>query len=433
MDLKLPSIDVLILNAVQDEYDQIKYHIIPTASPNEWEEVRDKNGHPMILGRFRKPSDGSEISILVARCRGMGHDEAYTRAIELHHEFHYSCLAMCGVCAGYNKKLSSGDLFVATKTWRHGHGKVKVTYTGEQRREDREEEIETEDFPPTNWHEDAEDFSQKFILENDLVLRQRYPNVGANPYNFRVKVGTVLTVPDVTIDEFAFKRARLVKRSTIALEMESFGIALAAKRLGLRFTLFAKGVQDHACPALGESDKNDVFREFAAYSSALFVVNFLCNYLPGNSSVTGRSDGAALDTATSRNSNEQRQLDSNDLPRFGEWFYDAKNNHFIRVTNPNERIIITYDIDAPEVADDWVIKAFGKPGKQVTVFWYRNATLLDEVKFVAEMSGLVYLPKPSKQNGELRVQERHKVIGEIINQPSVGRDYNVYLYSAGLL
>ena len=70
-------------------------------------------------------------------------------------------------------------------------------------------------------------------------------------------------------DESLFPQLKWVNRKTIAVEMESAGLAEAADRLRIPF-IISKGVSSH-----GDGSKDDLFQSYAAQAAASFLLHLL--------------------------------------------------------------------------------------------------------------------------------------------------------------
>jgi nucleoside phosphorylase len=84
-----------------------------------------------------------------------------------------------------------------------------------------------------------------------------------------VHFGTVLSGEKVIADAAVLDGLRAEWPKAVGVEMESFGVALAAYRFGGRF-LMVKGVSD-----LADAGKDDRWREYAAEAAARFAVAVL--------------------------------------------------------------------------------------------------------------------------------------------------------------
>ena len=114
------KVDVLVLTAVQDELEALL--ALGDQGRGGWSERRDSRGfryYQRSLSRER----GGTFEVGAAWIGEMGAQSAAIRGAELLAELDPDCLAMCGICAGYRKKVSLGDVIVADQLWRYDEGK----------------------------------------------------------------------------------------------------------------------------------------------------------------------------------------------------------------------------------------------------------------------------------------------------------------------
>jgi WD40 repeat protein/nucleoside phosphorylase len=114
-------VDVLILTALQDELEAVL--ALGEDGPARWQERKDQQGFRC----YRREVDngrGGRLRIAAAWTGEMGGRTAAVRAQQLIGEFDPACLAMCGICAGYRKKVALGDVIVADQLYSYDEGKV---------------------------------------------------------------------------------------------------------------------------------------------------------------------------------------------------------------------------------------------------------------------------------------------------------------------
>lgn len=112
-------VDVLILTAVQDELEAV------LALASGWNESRDNEGFRLHIREF-VTSRGRPFTVATAWIGEMGKQSAAIRGKQLLDELHPTCLAMCGVCAGYRHEVALGDIIVADQIWAVDNGKHVV-------------------------------------------------------------------------------------------------------------------------------------------------------------------------------------------------------------------------------------------------------------------------------------------------------------------
>ncbi|HRI68256.1 MAG TPA: hypothetical protein PK156_28700, partial [Polyangium sp.] len=118
------NVDILVITALQDELDGIL-----SIGP-DWQEHRDLAGF-RYYRRDVTTSRGTSFSVAAAWIGEMGQRSASIRGAQLEAELGPSCLAMCGICAGYRSKVGLGDIIVADRLFAYDEGKLQVSPSGE--------------------------------------------------------------------------------------------------------------------------------------------------------------------------------------------------------------------------------------------------------------------------------------------------------------
>jgi nucleoside phosphorylase len=109
-------VDVLILTAIQDEYDAV-LDIDEGALPDSpWERRMGPLGLEVALRTFRA-QDGGTLRVAVTRVLEKGGVAPAYAAAPLVRVYSPRCLAVCGVCAGRKGAVESGDVIVADRLW----------------------------------------------------------------------------------------------------------------------------------------------------------------------------------------------------------------------------------------------------------------------------------------------------------------------------
>jgi nucleoside phosphorylase/tetratricopeptide (TPR) repeat protein len=112
-------VDVLIITAVRDEYEAVRRVDTGAMPGSRWEET-----DAGVALRSFQSADGGALRVAVAKALEMGTVSTTIRAMEFVKEFRPSCLAMCGVCAGFEGKVALGDVIVADLLWTDERGKL---------------------------------------------------------------------------------------------------------------------------------------------------------------------------------------------------------------------------------------------------------------------------------------------------------------------
>ena len=116
------SIDVLIMCALQDEYDQLIE--VNNGISNNWQEfnVSDRNASK---AEFVTDS-GITITIVATWVASMGRESIQAIVGHLISKLNPKCLAMSGICAGRRGKTQLGDVIFADRLWSYDAGKRVV-------------------------------------------------------------------------------------------------------------------------------------------------------------------------------------------------------------------------------------------------------------------------------------------------------------------
>ncbi|WP_433937440.1 pentapeptide repeat-containing protein [Sorangium cellulosum] len=174
--------DVLIVTALQDELEAV---LAAGGAPGEetapageiagqdvgarfgWDEKRDR---PRFRYHVRTiPSERGEPLVIAAAWIGeMGPTATAARAQQLLGDLEPAVLAMCGICAGYRKEVSLGDVIVADRVYLYDDGKAVSGPGGD----DLWQDITTYNLEAT-WRHDAAFFAREFAAAAGPLRRGR--------------------------------------------------------------------------------------------------------------------------------------------------------------------------------------------------------------------------------------------------------------------
>jgi len=121
-------VDVLLICALKDEYDQVLMVTDGLQKPG-WVERKETNGWIVADGKFDTASDS--INIRASWATHMGRESTQAIASRLINANPAHCLAMSGICAGRRDKVALGDVIFAERMWSYDAGKL-VNEKGEQ-------------------------------------------------------------------------------------------------------------------------------------------------------------------------------------------------------------------------------------------------------------------------------------------------------------
>jgi len=330
-----PSLDVLIITAVRDEFDAVLRVNQGAASDSQWITQPGPNGRNIAFRTFE--ASNGPIHIGVTYATDMGQTATTEAATALINTYNVRCLAMCGVCAGRRDKVNLGDVIIADRVWDYDLGKMVAKYDEDDNRQERIlGDLTTYQLDPVwkqaaeGWQPDPESdwlqerpFTHKeqsdWVLEqvllgedplnhpdkdtrcadwsiilqrlwDDKILQDGTLNLTptgrqaiektrllaggalAEPTPFQVHVGPIGAGSKVVEDAHIFDHLAQTIRKVLGLEMESS--AIGAVQHSNRDQVSQMLVMK-AVQDFADPDKNDNFRAFAARASAECLIGFL--------------------------------------------------------------------------------------------------------------------------------------------------------------
>lgn len=322
------AIDILLICALKDEYDQVLKVTDGLIQPG-WQTHPDANGWLVADACFTTPS-GNPLTIRATHASYMGREQVQALASKLINQNPAKCIAMSGICAGRRGKVSLGDVIFAERLWSYDAGKITIE-NGEQRfqgdmlpyrpstgwvqrmqhyksapnaewlalrpqlpYEYQEDWVLLRILEGTanpsqhsdchtqcpDWPEILKRLWQKAWLEKPLVLtetgRKRaeeqqllYPHGLPKPAPFKIEIAPIATGAAVTEDPKLFDRLAENMRKVLGIEMEASAIGALGEIHDIP-VLVAKGVSD-----FGDAFKDDRYRQFAARAAAECLIALL--------------------------------------------------------------------------------------------------------------------------------------------------------------
>jgi nucleoside phosphorylase len=121
--------DVVILVALQGELEAVL--ALGDGGRGAWTEDRDLQRFRYFRRSFRR-EDGRDLVVAAAWIGEMGERAATSRGQQLVQELNPACLAMCGICAGWRKKVALGDIVIADRLYSYDHGKIVAGKEGDE-------------------------------------------------------------------------------------------------------------------------------------------------------------------------------------------------------------------------------------------------------------------------------------------------------------
>jgi nucleoside phosphorylase len=207
--------------------------------------------HPDPFGRPMVTTELAGLRIAVESLHGMGNVSAASAASTLMLAWRADYLILVGITGGFESAdVRPGDVVVPDQVV--GYESGKLTADGALRR-------------PEVYRPDFDLLTAARAVERAEwadAIRTAPPEPGEAP---RIRFGTVLSGEKVVADAVTAADLRRSWPKAVAIEMESYGSALAIYRHGGRF-LMIKGVSD-----LADAHKDDRWRAYAAEAAARYA------------------------------------------------------------------------------------------------------------------------------------------------------------------
>ncbi|NDV17803.1 phosphorylase [Pseudodesulfovibrio sp. JC047] len=324
----MPSqVDVLLICALKDEFDQILQVSDGLIEPG-WQHETSPQGWTLAKGSFESVTD-EPLTICTSWAPHMGRENALALASVLLQDIPAKCVAMSGICGGQRGKVALGDVILADRLWSYDSGKI-VAQDGEkkflgdinqvnpppiwvQRMQnvsvsESEEWLKlrpeltleyqeqwaimtmTEGHTPhqhqdfsrycPDWKNVVSRLKKREWVDGEIklsnsgrkeaeALARDYPTGLPTPAPFAIHVAPIATGAAVIEDDHFFENLKGSMRKTLGVEMEASAIGTFAGFNTIP-AIVAKGVSD-----CGDPLKDDRYREFAARASAEVLISLL--------------------------------------------------------------------------------------------------------------------------------------------------------------
>lgn len=324
-----PTIDVLILCALQDEYTQLLNVNHDILEPG-WVQRKNTRGWRVSEASFIA-ADGEPLRVLASFSSDMGREPTLTLITQLLSEHPARCLAMSGICAGRRGKLTLGDVIFADRLYSYDAGKATVENGISKFEGDPlqfhptpvwKQRIQIAATTPVGtWVSERPALTHEY--QEDWVLLQRLGNIDPKshrqfqeecpdwpavlkrlwlrgwlaqpmeltpsgkaraeelrllyqftipkPPAFQIHVAPIATGAAVTEDTGIFPRLAESMRKILGVDMEASALGVAGEFAGLPVVV-VKGVSDY-----GDPFKDDRYRTFAARAAAECLISLMKN------------------------------------------------------------------------------------------------------------------------------------------------------------
>jgi nucleoside phosphorylase len=259
-----PEVDALIITALPDPELAAVEQIIPSLGPLRPLDVRQY----YRLGGLSL-SETRELSLAVAHCERMGPVHAAVSTAKLCQALKPKLVVMAGVCAGYPKKSSLGDVVAAETAWLWQDGKFAVV-----------EEIPAFLGSPHQVHVNPAVKACLLNIKRDEKFWNGFGTMArrAGVVTPKLVCGPVATGAAVLADaKVRDSIAQTQHRAVVGLDMETYAVYVAAESCqAVKHFVSLKAVCDG-----GDKDKADQYQAYAAEVSAVATVAFVRKFFGG--------------------------------------------------------------------------------------------------------------------------------------------------------
>ena len=321
------SVDVLVLCALKDEFDQL-LAVEDGLLSDGW--VQSTSNGRIVADATFSTTDDRHLSIRATWAASMGREQTQAVIGEHTRNTPVKCIAMSGICAGRRGKTELGDVIFAERLWSYDAGKSVVDTEGNesfqgdmvqyrpseawvqhmqnisvldsakwllnrpllpleyqenwvlQRLVAGESPLEHSQFDIDcpDWKEVLERLWERNWVDRPLVLTTAgrehieeltllHPKGLPSPNKFNIHVAPMATGAVVKEDPDIFSKLSGAMRKVLGLDMEASGLAATAEAQDVP-VIVAKAVSD-----FGDTYKDDRYRKFAARASAEALVMLL--------------------------------------------------------------------------------------------------------------------------------------------------------------
>lgn len=257
--------DIGIITAVDIEAEAVK------ALSQEWIRIEHHNDATVYM-ETTFIDNNKKFRVVAASLSQMGMTASAVLSMKLIHNFRPKYLFMPGIAASLKTRNAHGfgDILVVDESWDGGAGKITKNSEGKYK------------FEKVGLHLRLEqDLSEKIraIKSNSILLRNIKDNFRSGSPNteLNIHIGSVVSVAGVIANENVSTQLVDQDRKLLGLEMEAYGVYYSAQNCSnpRPKALALKAICDFA-----DSNKDDNYQAYAAYTSAQVMYNFImseCN------------------------------------------------------------------------------------------------------------------------------------------------------------
>jgi nucleoside phosphorylase len=198
----------------------------------------------------------------------MGMPAAAVLTMKIINNFKPNYLVMAGITAGIKGQVNLGDILVADPSWDYGSGKIK---------DEEGEAVFYPDPQPIRLNPDIKELLTLISNNNSLLdeIKSKWPAEKPET-SLKLHIGPVASGAAVLSHNSVIESIKKHNRKLLGVEMESYGVLYAATHCPKPrpIVIAIKSVCDFA-----DSEKNDNYQRYAAYTSSSILYNLAMNYL----------------------------------------------------------------------------------------------------------------------------------------------------------
>lgn len=238
---------ILIVSALEKELQPILEAIDSPLKPRNMEQI---DGRQYFIYEV-----SATLTVICTSFFGMGQINAALAVKDAVNHYGVSKVILTGICGGIDREMKYGDIIISDQIVDYELAKIKS------------------DDVQVRWNVYRSDFelvqSMRMFKSDSWFsyLKRIFPDPEYKKPN--VYSGIVLSGNKVIANNEEIKRFKKIWAKALAVEMEASGIAAALYQMkNAPSFVMVKAICDFA-----DSEKNDDWQEYAAYASAVFVLN----------------------------------------------------------------------------------------------------------------------------------------------------------------
>jgi nucleoside phosphorylase/CheY-like chemotaxis protein len=209
------------------------------------------------------------IKLVAASAAQMGMCAASTLSMKMINCFRPKYIFMSGIAAGIRGEGNFGDILVADQVWDAASGKLKTTEKGKN--------VFLPDYKCKTLNSDIREELVNLASKRTYLdeIKNSWP-ANKPQSSLNMHIGPMASIPAVIQNKKYIDELKKHSRKLIGIEMESYGMFYSADHCTKPkpIPVSIKSICDFA-----DSEKNDIYQDYAAYTSANFIFNYLTNHL----------------------------------------------------------------------------------------------------------------------------------------------------------